>query len=210
MNYLYLHGFCSGKNSYKGSYLRQNFADIGKTLVTPDLNGDDFSRMTLSSQINIIQQVTNNTKGDITLMGSSMGAYLAVLFAQLQPRVTRLMLIAPAFHFATRYLEKLDRRALERWQQERYLAVFHYGYQEYRKLHYDIVDDARHHEQQPLDRQIPALIFHGLNDTSVDYRLSIDYMGTNKLARLMLLNSDHQMADSVSTIWQGTRQFLEL
>ncbi|MCB0299281.1 MAG: esterase, partial [Calditrichaeota bacterium] len=32
MNYIYLHGFASSPKSYKGSYIQQRFAEIGKTL----------------------------------------------------------------------------------------------------------------------------------------------------------------------------------
>ncbi|HQV33840.1 MAG TPA: YqiA/YcfP family alpha/beta fold hydrolase, partial [Calditrichia bacterium] len=39
MNYLYLHGFCSGPGSFKGQYLKEKFARKNLVLQTPDLNG---------------------------------------------------------------------------------------------------------------------------------------------------------------------------
>ena len=72
MNYIYLHGFASSRHSFKGSILRKRFAELGKTLLTPDLNSDDFTHMTPSSQLQVIATTCESVAGDITLLGSSM------------------------------------------------------------------------------------------------------------------------------------------
>lgn len=210
MNYVYLHGFCSGANSYKGSYLRDRFSRSGIKLHTPDLNGDDFEHLTISNQLEIIDQLVTSLDGPITLFGSSMGGYLASLYAENSSKVSELILIAPAFQFVTRYLNRLDAETLDHWKKDGYLAIFHYAYQENRKLHYGILTDAAQYDQQPLTRQIPALIIHGLNDESVPYNLSIEYLANHPQTDLILLNGDHSLTDHIETIWRYIDQRLSV
>lgn len=208
MHYIYLHGFLSGANSYKGSYLREKFAGQGLTLHTPDLNGGDFERLTLTGQLNIIRALADSLPSELTLLGSSMGGYLAALFAEENPRVKQLALIAPAFQFATRYQARMEKTVLQKWREEGYLNVYHHAYREQRRLHYHILKDAQQYDQRELRRQLPALLIHGVNDEAVDYQLSVAYLKTHPSARLVLLNADHQMIAEVETIWEYTRNFL--
>lgn len=208
MNYIYLHGFLSDANSYKGSYLREKFAENGLTLHTPDLNGGDFEHLTLTGQLEIIRALTDALEGDLTLLGSSMGGYLAALLAEDRPRIKRMVLIAPAFQFTNRYMARMDKSLLDKWRKEGYIEIYHHAYRKNRRLHYGILEDARQYDRRVLQRQLPALIFHGLRDDTVDYRLSIEYLQTHPSAQLMLLNSDHQMIADTDTIWRYIRLFL--
>ncbi|MEL6820875.1 MAG: YqiA/YcfP family alpha/beta fold hydrolase [Calditrichota bacterium] len=210
MNYIYLHGFCSGSNSYKGSYLRKCFDRSGLRLDTPDLNGKDFSTLTLSGQLNQLEQILSETEGPIILMGSSMGALLAAIIAQKNQRIEKLILLAPAFRFASRYIDRLEPEVLSAWKDNGSISVFHYAYGEQRSLGYQIVEDARKYEEVDFGRQIPALVLHGLEDESVPYSLSIDYMRQNNLTQLVLLNTNHQMTDSIEIIHKHIYHFLGL
>lgn len=208
MNYIYLHGFASSRHSFKGSILRKRFAELGKTLLTPDLNSDDFTHMTPSSQLQVIATTCESVAGDITLLGSSMGGYLAALYAENQPRVVRLVLLAPAFRFVTRYAQRISEMEMNDWKNNGYLDVYHYGYGEMRRLHYGIIEDARHYDRMELRRKLPTLVIHGLHDDTVPYQLSIDYLGSNPDARLYLLPSDHGMSTEIAEIWIQIQQFL--
>lgn len=210
MHYLYLHGFLSGAKSYKGSYLREKFAAQGLALHTPDLNGGDFEHLTLSGQLNIIRELAESLPGELTLLGSSMGGYLAALFAEENLRVKQMVLLAPAFQFAARYLARMDKTMLQKWREEGYLKVYHHAYREHRRLHYHILEDAQQYDRLELRRQLPALLIHGVKDEAVDYRLSVEYLQTHPPARLLLLNADHQMIGEVETIWEYTRHFLQI
>ncbi|MFQ5583221.1 MAG: YqiA/YcfP family alpha/beta fold hydrolase, partial [Calditrichia bacterium] len=158
----------------------------------------------------IIKELAGMLQGDITLIGSSLGAYLACLFAQSDHCVKQLVLIAPAFQFISRQEKVLGRDVLDKWRETGSLEVYHYEYQENRRLHYGIIDDVRKYDRQPLTRKLPALLMHGINDRSVPYRLSIDYLKINPEARLLLLNSDHTMTEIVETLYQYTEHFLGL
>lgn len=210
MHYVYLHGFTSGPQSYKGTCFRERFASLGIDLHMPDLNGVDFRSMTLTSQLHIAQSVLSSLPGDITLFGSSMGGYLATLLAQINPRVQQLVLMAPAFQVVSRLVESMGEEQHRTWREQGWTMVYHHHYQAERQLGYGIVEDARRYDQEPLERRLPALVFHGLHDDTVPYGLSVDYLRLNPAAELVLLASDHTLGDKVDTLWRYTRFHLAL
>ena len=212
MNYLYLHGFCSGPGSFKGQYLKEKFARKNLVLQTPDLNGADFTYLTLTAQLAIVEKICRENPGPWTLLGSSMGAYLAALFAEDHPEVHKVVMIAPAFQFAQRRLLEMPGNMLAAWRKSGFIQVFHHAYQEERPLHIGIIEDAGQYDRRPLSRQLPALLIHGLEDETVDYRLSIGYVAQHSQARLILLKGDHQLTGEShpETIWQQIQLFLNL
>ncbi|MCB9067753.1 MAG: alpha/beta fold hydrolase [Calditrichae bacterium] len=210
MNYIYLHGFASSPKSYKGSYIQQRFAEIGKTLHCPDLNGADFEHLTISSQLSIIRELADSLSGEITLIGSSLGGYLAALFAEDEQRVSRLVMMCPAFQFASRYAKRMPPETLEKWRNDGFIELYHFGYKTSKRLHFGVIEDAAPHDNRELQRRLPALIIHGLRDEVVPYSLSVDYLEGQPQAQLLLLNADHGMADAVDLIWQQIKLFLDI
>lgn len=201
MRYVYLHGFCSGPSTFKGNYFRRRFAELGLELLTPDLNGEDFSLLTLSNQLDTVRELLRADDEPATLIGSSMGGYLGCLLAQESAAVERLVLIAPAFRFLARYLGLIGEEAHAKWRESGWLEVDHYQYGEKRRLHYGIIEDARHYESRPLDRALPALIFHGLYDETVPYQTSIEYVRINPRAELIMLAADHSLNAEIDRLW---------
>lgn len=208
MHFIYLHGFCSGPSSRKAQFFKQKFARNGANLLIPDLNGGDFEHLTLTRQLQIVEETLPLDDAPVLLIGSSLGGFLAAIFAQTHPRVEKAVLMAPAFSFIKRQLTVLGDAAVEKWKQQGYLEVFHYGYDSVRRLHYGIVADAKKYEALPLRRQFSVQIFHGLKDEVVPFKLSIGYMKKNSQAHLVLLNSDHQLLDSTERIWSYLREFI--
>ncbi len=210
MNFIYLHGFCSGVDSYKGTFFKNKFSEKNIPLRIPDLNNGDFEHLTITSQLRVLQELANTLDGDTVLIGSSLGGYLAILFAQDHPQITKLILMAPAFQFISRQKEKMGDEFFNQWKNSGKLEVYHYEYKENRQLHFGIVEDAMQYDKKELDRQIPSLILHGLNDESVPYQLSIDYLKANKMAHMVLLNSDHSLIEDIDLIWEYTEHFLKI
>ena len=93
--FVYLHGFASGALSRKARCFRERLAAAGHTLEVPDLSGGDFESLTVGSQLRIVEETVHG--GPVTLIGSSMGGYLAALYASRHPEVEKLLLLAPAF-----------------------------------------------------------------------------------------------------------------
>jgi len=64
----------------------------------------------------------------LILMGSSLGGYLAALYAERHPKaVDRLILLAPAFEFLQRWRARLSAREIEQWKREGSIPIYHYG-----------------------------------------------------------------------------------
>ena len=107
------------------AFFRERFAELGIGLEVPDLAEGDFARLTISGQLQVIERASGGEP--VTLMGSSMGGYLAALYAARHAEVDRLVLMAPAFCFLKRWTETLGPAAMEKWRNGGSLDVFHYG-----------------------------------------------------------------------------------
>ena len=87
---IYLPGFASGPGSTKARFFRDRIPH----LRILDLAQGDFERLTISGQLGVIERAASG--GLSTLIGSSLGGYLAALYASRHAEVTRLVLLAPA------------------------------------------------------------------------------------------------------------------
>jgi hypothetical protein len=97
---LYLHGFASSAASSKARFFAEHLRTAGAPIDIPDLAAGDFEHLTIGGQLRVIERAA---AGDpVALMGSSLGGYLAALYAARHPEVTRVVLLAPAFGFARR------------------------------------------------------------------------------------------------------------
>lgn len=183
-------------------------------LHIPDLNCGNFTEMTLTKQLETIDAILRTHKNrKFLLIGSSLGGYVATLYVNLEKyrnhhaRIRKLILLAPAFQFQ-KILSK-DKMKLQQWKKEKAIMVEHYGYKKTLPLHYDFYTDARSYANFPLTKEIPALVFHGIRDETVPYRVSIDYLQLNRKAELVLLNSDHSLTDALETIWRYMQLYID-
>ena len=207
MRILYLHGFASGPSSGKAQWFRRAFADRGIDLEIPDLVEGDFENLTITGQLDVIGRVA---KGEpVSLIGSSMGGYLAALYASRHSETQKLVLLAPAFHFPQRWPEELGAEKAEAWERTGRLEVFHYGENRTRHVGWRLIEDGRRYPGEPSFSQ-PALIFHGTGDTVVPHAYSEAFAARRPNVRLRLLPSDHQLTDSTQIIWEEMREFFGL
>ncbi len=56
--------------------------------------------------------------------------------------VEKLVLLAPAFSFASRWPETLGDQAMEQWKRTNSLEVFHYAQNRVAELGYQLIEDA--------------------------------------------------------------------
>src|SRR5687767_889586 len=144
MRILYLHGFASGPSSSKAQYFRKRFSEQETTLEIPELDQGDFERLTISGQLAVIER---EARGEpVSLIGSSMGGYLAALYAARHPEILKLVLLAPAFCFASRWPERLGPEEMRQWRETGRRTVFHYGAGQERQLSYGIIEDGLRYE----------------------------------------------------------------
>jgi pimeloyl-ACP methyl ester carboxylesterase len=195
VRYLYLHGFASGPQSRKAQAFRAALA----ALEIPQLDEGDFEHLTITAQLRVIERALNGEPARIA--GSSMGGYLAALYASTHPEVDRLMLLAPAFSFSERWAD------LTAWRETGWLEVFHYGDAKTRRVHYGLYVDSLKHPPSPGFNQ-PARIFHGVNDAVVPIELSRNFAATHPNATLTEFDSDHELLNVLPEITKSAVDFL--
>ncbi len=202
---LYLHGFASSPLSAKAQELGRRFHTQGWPFEIPDLNGADFRRLTLTEQLEIIAR---HAAGEpVHLIGSSLGGYLAALYAARHAEVQKLILLAPAFGFARLYEEALGTEQVEQWRSRGVLRLMHYGQGAEVELGWQFLEDARRYEEEPAITQ-PCLIFHGTRDDVVPAQVSRQFARTRTCCQLYEAESDHELRDQVDAIWEAAREFL--
>jgi len=203
--FVYLHGFASGPGSKKAGFFRSRFAELGIGLEVPDLAEGDFRGLTITGQLRVIERLSRGEP--VTLIGSSMGGYLAALYAARHAEVQRIVLMAPAFCFLKRWTATLGPAALEKWRASGTFEVFHYGEGRPVPLGYQLIEDAGQYEDYP-DASQPVLIFHGKNDSAVPVEYSEEFAKKHAQAKLQVLNSDHELLNVLDDMWMETSAFL--
>jgi pimeloyl-ACP methyl ester carboxylesterase len=190
---IYLHGFASSPLSSKAQFFRRRFAESGVTIEIPRLDEGNFEALTITGQLGVIDRAVAGSAA--ILMGSSLGGYLAALYAARHPEIERLVLLAPGFQFPRRFRQFYS------------TPIFHYGYQREMKLGYQIVEDAANYEDEPAFLQ-PALVIHGTLDSVVPAAISMDYAAVHPNVTLHLIESGHELTDVLDPMWDRVREFL--
>jgi pimeloyl-ACP methyl ester carboxylesterase len=203
--FAYLHGFASGPSSEKAATFAAAFRAAGLDLLIPDLAAGDFENLTITGQLAVIENVCSGRP--VRLIGSSMGGYLAALYAAHHPEVERLVLLAPAFDFLQRWPNLLGPEQFDDWKRTGYIEVFHYVEQRNARVSFRLYEDATGYEPYPDVRQ-PTLIFHGVRDDVVPVERSRTFSFSRSNVELELLDSDHDLLDVINTICERSLQFL--
>ena len=210
MKYYYLHGFASGPKSYKALYFKDQLkTDFKIDLIIPDLNQPNFESMTLSSQMDFLNSLF---KGDeeIFLFGSSLGAYLSILLNENKALPIKAMfLMAPAFEFLKRQLDRISKTDLENWKKTDKLEVYHHGSQENRYLSFQIIEDAQKYEKDEYQINCETNVFHGYQDEVVSWELSRNYLQTKENVSVKYVNSDHELISCMETMYKSAHQLIE-
>jgi pimeloyl-ACP methyl ester carboxylesterase len=207
MNVIYLHGFASGPRSSKAQFFRRRFEERGIAMQTPDLSDGNFEGLTISGQLRVIERAAPEGSGTV-LIGSSMGGYLAALYAARHPEVAKLVLLAPAFGFVQRWPTKLGDDTIAEWRRTGWLPVFHYGERMERKVGYELLQDAGQYEDYPQISQ-PALIFHGRNDDVVPVEYSEEFAARHPRVSLRVMESGHELLNVLDEMWMEIERWLE-
>jgi uncharacterized protein len=202
---VYLHGFASSPHSNKARFLGDRLRKSGIDVTIPDLASGDFEHLTLTGQLGVIAHAAAG--GPVSLVGSSMGGYLAALYAARHPEVDRVVLLAPAFDFARGWAEHIGPEQLENWRATGSMPVFHYGENRNCSLAWDLMEDARRYEPFP-DFHQPALIFHGASDDVVPAALSEQFASGHPNARLEILDSGHELLNVLDHLAGRILEFL--
>jgi uncharacterized protein len=202
---VYLHGFASSPQSGKAQFFRKRFAEHGLAMEIPVLDGGDFSRLTITGQLRVVDAAVSGQPA--ILIGSSLGGYLAALYAARHSNIQKLVLLAPAFQFQSRWSQRYSAEELAGWKQNGTALVFHYGFQRELPVGYQLMEDSALYEDEPEFAQ-PALILHGQEDAVVPVGISAGYAARHANVTLRVVDSDHALTDVLEDLWEETARFL--
>lgn len=212
MRSVYLHGFASSPRSRKAALFQENLRPHGITCEALDLT-PDFEHSSISSELAVIEEALQGEPA--ILIGSSMGGYLAALYASRHVEVQRVVLLAPAFDFYQLWVNDLSESALggsaasklDEWRKTGTASVFHYGMGRESQLSYRFLEDAAGYPAYPDFRQ-PCLILHGTVDTVVPLENSLRFAAKHPNAAVIELHSGHEMTDALDEVWKRSWDFL--
>jgi pimeloyl-ACP methyl ester carboxylesterase len=214
MHLFYLHGFASSSASSKAAVLARRLAARGLSLRCPDFNEPDFSTLTITRMLDRLDaELAGLPAGPVALIGSSLGAFVALHAAARHPAggrtpVDRLILLAPALDFGANRMRELGEDGLERWRTTGRLEVFHHAYGRTLAVGYALYEDAGRYDTRALDLAVPMLIFQGRRDEVVDPAGVEAFARARPNVTLRLVDDDHQLLASLDRIGDEVEAFL--
>ncbi len=213
---IYLHGFASSPESSKATFFAERFAANGIKFLCPDLNQPAFSALTVSRMLQQLEKrISSLPPGEIVLMGSSLGGFVAVEAAARQVGAARhpishLILLAPAVELEWDRWSEVGPGGVERWRNTGDVEVFHYALDRTERLKFAFYDDAARYHPASRELALPMLIFQGRHDESVSPEIVERFSERQKNAMLHLVDDGHQLKNSLDIIWTETVNFLGL
>ena len=209
---VYLHGFASSPASSKAGRFRRELEAAGIPFACPDLNEPDFTSLTVTRMLEQTAGVVRSSPAPVALIGSSLGAFVALHAAALDDtgKIDRLILMAPALDFGGNRLRQLGEVGIEEWRKSGTLRVQHYAFGEPREVGFALYEDAARYDALALHLTLPMLVFQGRHDASVDPHMVEHWATTQHDVTLRKLDDDHQLTASIDYIWRLSSQFLGL
>jgi len=202
---LYLHGFASSPGSRKARFFVERLSAMGIAVEVPDLAEGDFRHLTITGQLRLLER--SLARQPAILIGSSLGGYLAALYAARHTEIVKLVLLAPAFRLYDLWSEELGPDRIAGWKLRGSIPVFHYGIGKDTEIGFQFLEDAQRYESFPNFLQ-SALIVHGNQDPVVPVKQSATFAESHKNVRFVRLDTGHELTDVLPAVWEESRNFL--
>jgi len=200
-NLVYLHGFASSPNSNKANHITKFFKNKGINIHIPDLNCGNFTDTTISKMLDRISSDIEEINESFIIVGSSMGGYLAALFAERHKRSPmRLILLAPGFDLCRLFTKWLGEYGIDKWKRDGYFDFLHYSYNSEIPLSYEFYRDLCRHSPYPDIKGIAAHIIHGSRDDVVPVEVSKIFQSKNPQTTIEITNDTHELSSSIDLI----------
>jgi pimeloyl-ACP methyl ester carboxylesterase len=204
---LFIHGLGSHRRGEKARYFAGQFNAVGRAFAALDLRGHGgsdgsaraltMSRLLADVSVAASWTAARSATGRTALIGASMGAAVAMWHAAQQPMTTEaLVLLAPSLYFPASLTRTLDAAALERWRATG-VHRFSSAWIDL-EIGCELLDDVARYAPDELCAQLvtPALLIHGLHDTTIPWKQSAAFLGTCTRAPLDLFlvgDGDHRL-----------------
>jgi pimeloyl-ACP methyl ester carboxylesterase len=210
---IYLHGFASSPASSRAQRFGRELTARGVGFSCPDFNVPEFETLTVTRMLEQTETaIAAGGDGPTALVGSSLGAFVAVLAAARdeETRIDRLVLLAPALDFGGNRLRQLGAHGIEEWRTRGTLPIFHYAHNTTREVGYALYEDAAQYDAHALTLRLPILAFQGTRDSSVDPAMVQAWCASRPSVDLRMVDDDHQLTASMELIWAKSEAFFGL
>jgi pimeloyl-ACP methyl ester carboxylesterase len=204
---VFLHGFMSDMGGTKAEMLADWCRARGLGFLRFDLqghgqSGGDMRSATMSrwrqDVLDLLDQVTS---GQLILVGSSMGGWLALLAALARPeQVKALTLIAPAPDFTSWSVwDRFDAETQSQIEQQGFITLpSAYGPDPLIITH-DLITDGRQHTllNAPIAIDCPVRVLHGQQDPDVPWQQSLtlaERLTSADVQLLFIKDGDHRLS----------------
>ncbi len=206
--YLYLHGFGSGPNSYKGVAFTEHYATKGIAIERLNLRVPSLEHLRVSQMIATAQAALGAPDDTAVVFGSSLGALTASRLAAKDARVEKLVLLAPAFHLIARWREMLGPE-LDVWRETGWREFMDYTTKQMARIDFGFMEDAALVEAagEP-DVRAPTLIIHGTNDDTVPVEHARRFAAGRANVELIEVDDGHELIASLPRILAESDRFL--
>ena len=174
---LYLHGFASSPRSSKATWFTARAREAGVPLACPDLNGEDFERLTVTRMLDHVDgAIDAMPDGPVVARGVQPGRVRGALRGRTAPGqrgrarhpIEALVFLAPALDLAPGLARHFGPAAMAEWRASGRLDVFHYAENRTRSLGYGFFADAERYDAFARSDTTPTLVYQGTRDETVD------------------------------------------
>jgi len=221
---IFLHGLMSHMNSTKSLFLANYCKKADYNFITFDNFGHgnssgNFIEETIGSWLNGLEIVLERLADQPTiLVGSSMGAWLAILAAMKFPnKITSLICLASAVDFTEESIWKnLTKSQKKQMEQEKHLEITGTNCNDKYPISYQLILEARNHLLLNLDTialSAPIHLIHGMKDVDVPYNIStqlVEKITSDMVVIKLIKNGDHRLArqDELSIITNSLEELI--
>lgn len=206
---VFITGFLSKRWGNKSTTLAQWCRERGWGFCCYDVRGFGdseglFTDYTLSDWIADARTVMESMKSGppVTIIGNSLGSWIAWLVAQEFPIVNELILIAPAFNMMGERAKTISEARLHDWHTAGWMPWDDDPLHKDWPLSWKWVEESEHYWARTFDvtRQVKTTILHGLQDTVIPPEGSQRFADTllcrdsNFPLDLQLIPGDHRLS----------------
>jgi len=194
---IFLHGLMSDMSGIKALHIENHCKNKDYNFIRFDNFGSgnssgNFTDETIGSWLEGLELVLDQLiTGEVVLIGSSMGAWVAMLAALKYPAIIKALIgIAPAIDFTEEAIwQKLPKTAQKKMMKEGQLDVSGSDCSDSYPISYQLIEEAREHlllNQDVIDLKIAVHLIHGMQDKDVPYTISTRLLSKIKGENIVL------------------------